>query len=193
MRNKASLVLLPAFVMMACNQHPGKSAGNTDDKTFFPVNAYIATQLRIIDSLQLPVSKYYSAEGHEDTSLLSLAECRELAAPFLETDISDPKWKDKYTENSFADQSIPSISFTYQTQENALPVKRVDIVLKPDPVQSDKVKTVYIEKLFQQGDTLVNEKLFWKADHYYQLIRSKQTVNGRPVITKLKVAWDPTD
>ena len=193
MRNIASFSLLLVFALLACKQNQIKSTGDTDEKTFFPVTAYIATQLHLIDSLQLPVSKYYTGDGHEDTSLLSLAECRSLAAPFLETDISDPKWKDKYTENSFADQSIPSISFTYETKENTLPVKRVDIVLKPDPVQSDKVKTVYIEKLYQLGDTLVNEKLFWKADHYYQVIRSKQTASGQPVITKLKVAWDPTD
>ncbi len=193
MRNLAYIMLLSAFCLFACKPAPDKSTANADEKIFFPVNAYIAAQLHLIDSLQLPVARYYAGESHEDTTALNSAECRALAAPFLETDISDPKWKDKYVEESFADQSIPSVSFNYQTRDSSLPVKRVDVVLKPDPVQPDKVKSVYIEKLFKRGDTLINEKLFWKADHYYQVISTRQTATGQPVITKLKVAWDPTE
>ncbi|ULQ52463.1 hypothetical protein [Flavihumibacter fluvii] len=193
MRTLAPLVLFMSFVLFGCNSSPKNAGVNAEDKNFFPVTGYIESQLHGIDSLQLPVTRYYSGEGYGDTTLLSIAECRALAAPFLETDISDPKWKDKYIENSFADQSIPSISFTYETRDNKLPVKRVDIVLKPDPVTADKVKTVYIEKLFQHGDTLINEKLFWKADHYYQVISSKQVGNNQPMLTQLKVVWDPTE
>jgi hypothetical protein len=193
MRTLASLALLLAFGLTACKQSPDKSNASTEEKNFFPVSAYIESQLHSIDSLQLPVVQFYSGNGREDTTGISMAECRNLAAAFLETDISDPKWKGKYVENSFADQSIPSISFTYATKDSSLPVKRVDIVLKPDPVQADKVKSVYMEKFYQHGDTLVNEKLFWKADHYYQVISTRQTPNGQPIFTKLKVAWDPTE
>jgi hypothetical protein len=192
--NKFALVMILATsCIVGCTSSPTKTGDNKQDTVFFPVTGYIAGQLKLIDSLQLPLVRYATINGRTDTTALTMAECRQLANAFLETDIADPRWKDKYIENSFADQSIPSISFTYETRDKMLPVKRVDIVLKPDPVLADKVKTIYMEKLYQTGDTLVNEKLFWKADHYFQLITSKQLTDKAPILSQVKAVWDPTD
>ncbi|MBZ5858060.1 hypothetical protein [Flavihumibacter profundi] len=193
MRNIVPILLFTVIAVFSCKQANKQAGTKPEEQTYFPVNAYIESQLHKIDSLQLPVTRYFTSEGHGDTTLLSTAECRKLAAPFLEQDISDPALKNHYVENSFADQSIPSVSFTYQTKDSSLPLKRVDIVLKPDPVNADKVKSVYMEKLFQQGDSMVNEKLFWKNDHYFQVIRFKQVAKNQPVLSQLKVVWDPTE
>lgn len=178
---------------MGCQQHQQTAAATPSEQEFFPVKAYLLGQLHTIDSLQLPVTRYSSAAGKADTSLLSTAECRLLAAGFLEQDISDPALKSQYEENSFADHSVPSINFTYLTKARDLALKRVDVVLKPDPVNADKVKSIYMEKYYQRGDTAIEEKLFWKADHYYQVIQSKQVANTPPQIAQFKVVWDPTD
>lgn len=192
------VVLITASFLLACGNNPQKSA-NTEgspaeaEGSYFPVTGFIHSQLTAIDSLQLPVTKYEAAGDKKDTVALSTADCRLLAAPFLEYDITAPPLKEKFRETSFADQSIPSITFTYHTDDSTLALKRVDVVLAPDPVQADKVKSVYMEKLFQQQDTLVEEKLYWKANHFYQLIRSKKVANGQPIISQLKVVWDPTE
>ena len=191
-------VLITATFLFACGNNSDKSdtTGTTSSETensYFPVTGFIHSQLTAIDSLQLPVTKYEAAGNKKDTVALSTADCRLLAAPFLEYDITASPLKEKFRETSFADQSIPSITFTYHTADSTLALKRVDVVLAPDPVQSDKVKSVYMEKLFQQQDTLVEEKLYWKANHYYQLIRSKKVANGQPIISQLKVVWDPTE
>lgn len=191
-------VLVTATLLIACGNNQGKtdktgSELSEEQNAYFPVTGFIHSQLTAIDSLQLPVTKYESAGDQKDTVALSTADCRLLAAPFLEYDISASPLREKFKENSFADQSIPSITFTYHTSDSTLALKRVDVVLAPDPVQADKVKSVYMEKIFQQQDTLVVEKMFWKADHYYQLIRSKSAAGGQPLISQLKVVWDPTE
>lgn len=187
-------ILLGSVILAGgCHQNPKPAATTPSEQDFFPVKAYILGQLHIIDSLQLPVTRFYSAEGKSDTSLLSTSQCRSMAAGFLEQDISEPALKSHYEENSFADQSVPSINFTYLTKAADLPLKRVDVVLKPDPVNADQVKSIYMEKYYQKGDTAIQEKLFWKADHYYQVISAKQISNAQPKISQLKVVWDPTE
>lgn len=193
MRNLSFLLVVSIASMASCRQAAKQETNSEAKENFFPVKAYITSQLNLIDSLQLPVAKYVTANGHSDTTGLSIAECKLLAAPFLDIDISDPKLEGKYLEKSFADQSIPSVSFTYETRDSIIPLKRVDVVLKPDPVLTDKVKTIYMEKFHTSGDTLVNEKLFWKADHYYQIITSRELANAAPQVTLMKVVWDPTE
>jgi hypothetical protein len=193
MRNILRIVLGLTVITAGCQQPQKPAASSSAEQDYFPVKAYLLGQLHTIDSLQLPVTKYFSGSGKSDTSLLSTAECRQLAAGFLEQDISDPSLKSQYEESSFADQSVPSINFTYLTKATNLPLKRVDVVLKPDPVNADQVKSIYMEKYYQQGDTAIQEKLFWKADHYYQVIRSKQAGNSQPLLEQFKVVWDPTE
>ena len=124
---------------------------------------------------------------------MTTAECKAMAKAYLDQEITDPALRDKYEESSFADQSIPSINFTYLTKVSSLPLKRVDVVLKPDPERTEKVISVFMDKVYQRGDTLVNEKLFWKAERYYQFIRTHQLPGAEPVLSQTKVVWDGTE
>lgn len=183
------------LILFSCGspENAAQEEASKAEAAYFPVNDYISSQIKKVDSLQLPVTRYYSGSDSKDTVALSLEDFRAQATPFLQEDISLEPLKSKYQESSFADQSIPSITFTYHTKDSSLPIKRVDVVLKPDPVMTDQVKSVYIEKVYQKGDTLVNEKLFWKADHYYQVIQTRQVKENHPTMSQLKVVWDPTE
>lgn len=160
---------------------------------YFPVADYIRSQLHTIDSLQLPVTIYRSSPEGADTALLSTKECTELAAPFQQPDLRDPIIAAQFKEESFADQSIPSITFNYTSNSDSMPLKRVDVVLKPDPSISDQVRSIYMEKYYSKGDTLIEEKLFWNDDHYYQILRTSKYGSAPPVLSQLKVVWDPTE
>lgn len=166
---------------------------STKTTVHFPVADYIRSELKEIDSLQLPVTLYKSGAEGSDTALLSTEECTNLAASFMEPDLADPEVARFFNESSFADQSIPSITFNYTSKEETMPLKRVDVVLKPDPSVSDKVRTIYLEKSFMKGDTLVQEKLFWNDGHYYQIMRTKSAGSGTPLLSQVKVVWDPTE
>jgi hypothetical protein len=179
------------LVFMGCKDS-NKSA-EKEEKKYFPVADYVRSQLHLIDSLQLPVTLYRSDASGADTLLLSTRECLELAAPFQEPDLADPAIAGYFTENSFADQSIPSITFNYLTRDSSMPLKRVDVVLQPDPALSEKVRTIYMEKIISRGDTLIEEKLFWNNDHYYQILRTSKIGSAPPSLSQLKVVWDPTE
>jgi hypothetical protein len=159
----------------------------------FPVQSFFRDQIREVDSLKLPTVKYSSSGVAKDTSAISLEEFKQLANEFLELDLSKPELSKHYREANFADQSIPSVTFTYSTTNASLPVKRMDVLLDPSPVADDKVKTIYIEKQEARNDTMINKRLYWKANKNFQIITSRQ-VTGKPeVISQVKVAWDDSE
>ncbi len=163
-------------------------------QAFFPVADYIGGQLRWIDSLQLPISKSVTVNGKIiSREALSDAEFRRLADYFRQPDIANPAIKRYYKESSFADQSINSVTLTYATTNPDLEIRKVDVIIQPDPAKSNKVRTIYMEKSLRANDTIIRQKLYWKANHNFQVITEKQVGKTLLPAEQLKVVWDPTE
>lgn len=154
---------------------------------------YIGGQLRYIDSLQLPVTKSVTIKGK--TSLVSLpdTELYRLADYFRKPDISDSSIKRFYKETVLEDRSIAAVTLSYTTNNPDVAIRKIDVIVQPDPLKGDKVKTIYMEKTFGVNDTIVNQKLYWRADHNFQIITEKQVGKTLLPPEQLKVVWDPTD
>ena len=200
--------------LFSCKNKPANdaAAGRTDTTTiipdslssrpdtsaaaqaFFPVPDYIGGQLRFVDSFQMPISKSVSINGKIiSQGVLPDAEFHLLAAYFRQPDISNPSIKKFYTESSFADQGIPSVTLSYTTTQPGLEIRKIDVIIEPDPVKSDKVKTIYMEKTLQANDTIIRQKLYWKANHNFQIITEKQVGKTLLPAERLKVVWDPSE
>jgi hypothetical protein len=182
------------FALLGCK--------NTNDKSIirkelpnevFPVIPFFEQQIQQVDSLQFPTTQYFTFNEKTDTVAISMVQFRNLANEFMVSDITKAPLKNYYKENSFADQSVPSVTITYNTENKDLPIQRLDIIIKPNPVLADKVQTIFIEKKFINNDTLIFKKLYWKADANFQIITSKQIGSNPESVTKLKVAWNYTD
>jgi len=114
------------------------STGTDADSShsFFPVADFIGGQVKMVDSLQPPISKYITV-NHKTTPLPATdAEFKALAAAFRQPDINDPALKKSYKESSYADQSIPSIVFSYTTTDPAPEIRKIDVIISPDPAQT---------------------------------------------------------
>jgi hypothetical protein len=164
-----------------------------DNKIFFPVADFIGGQIRQIDSLQLPLTESITRNNKTALGGITDQDFKTLAAGFQHPDINDPALKKYYRETSFADQSIPSVTFTYATDNPGLELQKIDVIVKPDPVQNDKVNTIYLEKFFMIKDTSVSQKLYWKAGKNFQIITEKKTGNTVLPVELVKVTWDPTE
>ena len=187
---------LTMILLTACS---GKDATNEKEKNndgpdqIYPVSLFFQEQIHEVDSLKLPTVKYSVTNLRKDTAAISMEEFKALAKEFVDSDITQPAIRKHYKETSFADQSIPSITLNYSTDNKDLAIQRVDVILDPNPVTDDKVKTIYIEKKETLRDTVVIKKLYWKAGKNFQVITSKK-VGGQPEnISQLKVAWDDSD
>jgi hypothetical protein len=190
---KHLMLLAGVLSAMACNNNRPNTKQVEPAGDFFPIAAFLNEQIKKIDSLQLPIASYYKEPAQADTLPMDIATFKKLSQEFIEADISNPAVKKWYKESSFADQSIPSVNLTYLATNPSLPVQRIDVVIKPDPVSDDKVSSIYIEKISKAADTVITKKLYWKADKNFQVFTAKEKSGMKPVITQLKVVWDPSE
>ena len=177
--------LLIMLLAAACRDKPVE----TKEATFFPVKQFIQGQLRTIDSMHMPLIMITVSGNRMDTVAITTASLHQLAADFLSPDINDSALHRYYTENSFADQTIASATLTYSTRNRDLPVQRVDVIIRPDPVLSDQVNSIYMEKSYREKDTGVVKKLYWKADRNFQIITIKQA-GSHTENRVVKVVWN---
>lgn len=139
---------------MSCSDQEKRHVGQDEQKPdIFPVNSFLAEQIHFVDSLQLPVFKYTTINEIKDSILISIQEFKILANEFMLPDITHPSLSRFYKETSFADQSIPNVTLTYSTSDKDLEVQRMDVIINPNPVLNDKVKSIYIEKISKRNDT----------------------------------------
>jgi hypothetical protein len=160
---------------------------------YFPVPAYIGGQLKMIDSFQLPLSESVIINNKTALHAATTSELRTLAQNFMEPDISDPVFKNQYTETNIADQSVPSVTLIYTPKNSELVVQKINVFIKPDPVQSDKVTGIYIEKMFTRNDTAFNQKLYWKTGKNLQVITEKKIKGIVLPVEQIKITWDPSE
>ncbi len=187
------------MLLAACKNHQPDQAkttvpsADTTSASFFPVTDFIGGQLKIIDSLKPPVTKEITINKKATVSATTDDELRASAQAFLKPDINDPGIKSFYTETSIADQSIPSVTLIFTTTHTELPLKTINVYIKPDPVLNDKVSAVFMEKSWASNDTLISQKLYWKTDHNFQITTEKKIGDKVLPQQQVKFIWDPTD
>src|SRR5436190_20143084 len=105
MKNYLAIAL--AFLLFACSNNSSDKKTETEGEvSFFPTASFFAGQVKMVDSLQLPVFKFVTANGHTDTSQITTREMGLMATAFLQTDLTSPEFRILSKEQSFADQSI---------------------------------------------------------------------------------------
>lgn len=191
---------MAALAMAACNNAPQASAitlpvkDSTAEQDFFPVAEYIGGQLTvIIDSFRYPLTKTITINNQTKLSGATDAELREWAGLFRKPDISDTAIRKFYKETNIADQSNVSVTLDYTTSNMDLPIQKIDVYIKPDPVQNDKVTGIYMEKIFSRNDTSFNQKLYWKTGKNMQVITEKKVKAKTLPVEQVKIIWDPSE
>jgi hypothetical protein len=201
MKHTVSALFVIILLSTACRNNPStNTAAATVPKdsvpppqSFFPVPDYIGGQVKIIDSLQLPLSMSVKINNKTTLHAATDSELRFWAQKFQQPDIGDSVLKKQYTETSIADQAAPSVTFIYSTTNTMLPVQKINVFVKPDPVENDKVTGIYIEKLFTLNDTVFNQKLYWKTGKNMQVITEKK-INGITLpLEQVKITWDASE
>ncbi|MEO5681197.1 MAG: hypothetical protein ABIQ88_01085 [Chitinophagaceae bacterium] len=187
-----------ALFMFACNNTTQtSSAATTKDsipqQDFFPVSEYIGGQLRIIiDSFRFPLTKTITINDKRQLTSATDEELRQLAQNFRQPDISDPAIRKFYKETNIADAGAGSVTLDYSTTNSSLPVQKVNVYIKADPVENDRVTGVYMEKAFIRGDTSFSQKLYWKTGKNMQVVTEKKVKDKFLPVEQVKITWDPS-
>jgi len=189
-------ILIAGLLITSCNNNTPIPTANTEIKDsieaphdFFPVPDYIGGQLKIIDSLKLPISKTVIINNNSKLSVATDKELTELAQNFRQPDINEPSLKKSYKETSIADQSVPSVTLIFSTADTTLSIQKINVYVKPDPIENDKVTGIYMEKAFSRNDTSFSQKLYWKTGKNMQVITEKKIKGKALPVEQVKITW----
>jgi hypothetical protein len=205
MKNFALVCLAGAWLCFnACAHHgqqpaPGQQdsisiKGFLTDKDstrnpFFPVADYLETEIMRVDSFPIATMKYNVRNGRTDSGYIPLPEFNALALQFLLPEFEDGSFEKNYTENSFVDRASQSVTFTYSTTDQSLPLQRVDVVTASG-TQGNLVKSIYLEKTRVAGDSVILQKMYWQAGRNFQIISLIRVKGQRPVQQQVRVVWN---
>jgi len=203
MKHLIALCLAGATLFGACSNHKQPTPSQTDflahadsaagisQNSFFPVAEYLEAEILRTDSSLLALKKLTTRNGHTDSAFISIPEFNQLAIQFVPHELADSSFEKTYTETAFQDKTTRSITFTYAPMDAGAPLQRVDVLTVPGQ-QAQQVKSVYLEKTRTSGDSVILQKLYWKAQKSFT-IATVIHVKGKPAgEEQVRVVWDDT-
>ena len=161
---KKSLAVFLCIYFLACKND--KTYDNKD-VSFFPIAGNINADLKELDSLPLGVNKYTTINDKTDTSTASKEELAAMAKQMITPDISSPELKKFYKETVFYDNSSDFLTMSYTTESDKPVVRKIDVLIRQE---TSKLRSIYVEKLEQRNDSIVNTRMVWTAGKSLQVI-----------------------
>jgi hypothetical protein len=193
MKNFSAFLLAGSLLLViACGSPSTSPVVKKEDSastSFLPVADYLLGEISYVDSTPLAIHKYTTLDNHEDSSFIEAAAFNQLAKEFLTPELAADSFARNFSENSFMDKTTGYLTFTYSARNKAQPLQRVDVFVAPG-ANADKVKSVYLEKTFPSGDTMVMKKMFWQTRRSFLVLTSHQLPGKAPLVDQLKVVWN---
>jgi hypothetical protein len=163
---------------------------DTEENGSFPVLALIKSQVANVDTSLYSIVMTVSKDSISDTVYLKREQFREAAKDFLDLpDIGNEKWKDKYTESRLYDQALQMIVLDYTAKDPDEEIRSEKVYIEEGGDGETNVKTIVIDKLYKEGNSLIQKNMIWGMDSHFQVATSIETP-GKPDRTTIrKVTW----
>jgi hypothetical protein len=178
------------MLLSSCRETPKETV--KEKEPYIAVADILRSDIKQIDSLPVGILKRTTINNKSDSAFITPEEFKKLAANFLPAELEQANFERLFKESSFIDETTELLTFQYSTTDTSSTLRRVDILLPPS-LMMDKVNNIYLEKFFATGDTVTNQKLYWKPGNNFQIITEKTIPGREPVIERTKVIWDPSN
>jgi hypothetical protein len=145
----------------ACRPPVNKPADVTaEGPGYFSIAQFITDQWNTHRGQPYGMQKVVYMNGKVDSSLISAydVDWGPIFKTFIETDISDLKYLDRYTFSEFADDATMTHNFFYEAKEESLFTRKLHIAA--DDV-NHKVRSIYIETSKNGKWSNFSQKLFY--------------------------------
>lgn len=184
---KQSLLLLfTTLALIACNS---KNKNSEEAGEFFPVRSYLQSQVKHIDTSLYALRKIVRSGGRSDTVFISREQFRKEATDFLTIpDIASHKWKDDYTESRLYDDALKRAIFSYTPKDEDAPILRQDVTIEPGAGGEDAVRTIFINRIEEKGDSSVQKKMLWEVGRRFQVVTTVSQ-KGKPDVNRIREVW----
>lgn len=180
------LPLLP--FIFSCKNNAKKEAGDTEP--YFPIKPYLENQIAHVDTSLYYIRRIETINNHSDTTVIKREDFKEQANDFLEIpDITKSKWKDDYKEEKWFDEALQSAILLYTPKEEDAEVSRQQVIIKPSANEGDQVKTIIIDRTFEDGSSTIEKKMLWEINKWFRIVTITQKPNQPEQIKTVQVIW----
>lgn len=193
-----NILLLACIFSAACSEEqkkpdpPSQAAVNEreEDIPVFPVTEYLIGQLREMDSLPITPLQIIDAGEKKDSAWLKKDQIHQYARPFLHPVIDSSLITQYFSRNSFMDQTIYSVTFSYDAVKSLPDGAHLNqCIVYVDP-EKNTVQRIYMVKKTAFDHGTLDSQLTWKSGKYFS-IRTIREEEGKPnVITEQMIKWD---
>jgi hypothetical protein len=167
-----------------------KNKSKAKEETPISVISIIKGQVQHLDTSLYQFTKYQKKEDHPDTSWINREEAIRLASDFLTLpDISQKNYRSDYTEERLIDAAQNILSITAIAKKEDAEIQKQIIIINLDELASGKVSSLYFDRIKQVRDTVIEQKLFWEIDKFFQEGTSILVNNQQEKTELLKVSW----
>jgi hypothetical protein len=197
MKSSVATGLLLAVLFTGACSEPQQPAAETkaeqkeEKKAYLPVLDYLHSEIKKVDSAVAGILKRTIKNGRQvDSAFITPQQFHMLAQDFLAPELARNRFENAFKESSFFDETTESLAFTYESGDTSVSVHRVDVLVAPS-LEFDKVKSIYIEKSYANGDTAISKKMMWTAGSDFSIVTIKTVAAKKPDVEQVKVIWDP--
>ena len=189
MKHFFSLVIISALLAASC-----KSKTEDDsNSTYFPALSFIKSQIAHVDTSVYRIIKVVKTNNGTDTVFIKREQFAAEAKDFLSLpDITTKELKDDYVETKQYDPELQQVSLMYlpKDKEDDNELMQENIIIKPQP-DGDKVTAIFADQVMSDnGDDLVQKKLFWEVDKRFRIVTITQKQNEPPQTQTVEVIWN---
>ena len=185
---KKWILIAPLVLLFSCKSEE-KEEGR--DSGFFPVLTYLKSQVAQVDTSVYSIIKITTVGNQSDTTYIKREDFRKEAADFLSIpDITQKKLKKDYKETELYDESLQSVILSYMPTEDDAEIRRQEVIIEPQQAETDQVKSIFIDRVMEQGKATVRKNMLWQVDNRFQVITRTKSGKEPEQIEKIQVIWN---
>ena len=148
------------------------------------------SQVKKVDTSDYTIIRIEKVNGLSDTASLSKTQFRSYAADFLSLpDVADKDRKENYEISRSFDSLLNNLVITYTALEPEEEISRETLLWAPDSLGNSILKTIYINRVSERKDTLIEKEMTWHMDRGFQVITKTQTEKGPETVRRVQVRW----
>jgi hypothetical protein len=182
--------LLLTFLPLAFSCKTKSKEEASDTEPYFPIKSYIESQIAHVDTSLYNILLIETLNNRSDTTVIRREDFKKQAKDFLEIpDITQNKWKEDYEEFKTFDEDLQSAIISYRSKEADAEVRRQEVIIKPNANEGDQVKTIFIDRAFEDGSSTIQQKMLWEANKWFRVVTITQKPNQPEQIKTVQVIW----
>lgn len=131
------------------------------------------------------ISAINSINGEKDTTEIDTTRLMQLAAPFLQYNLNESRYRKFYREDIKEDGDLRKIVLTYSTNHPDFALKLAEVWLNNE---TQDLTNINITRLYTSKDSVYDETLTWAAGRSFMVLQ-KISAGGKELIKQTKVSW----